>query len=55
MQVSICGNHLIFSPQKPSCEVKKRPQRQARSVLGDGDQIEATFDEVFIGLADGER
>lgn len=41
--MSICGNHI------------ERPRRQARFILGDGDTTEATFDKVFIGLADGER
>lgn len=47
-------NHIIFS-QKDSWEVKRSPRRQARSILGDGDKIEATFDKFIIGIADGER
>lgn len=35
--------------------MKKRPHRQARAILGDGDEIEVTFDKFFIGLADGGR
>lgn len=47
-------NHIIFS-KKYSWEVKRSPRRQARSILGDGDKIEVTFDKFIIGLADGER